>query len=124
MAKKSVTDVTPKKKEIFLTALRNAWSVRKASKRAGISRMTAYRWKGDDEEFSKAWDDAIEEGTDCLEEIAAARAMRGKSDTLLIFLLKGRRPEKYRDHHPGQDEDPKDTAKKVADAIKDLDGGD
>jgi hypothetical protein len=35
-------------------------------------------------------------GTDALEDEALRRA-KDKSDTLLIFLLKARRPEKYKD---------------------------
>lgn len=42
---------------------------------------------------------AIEAGTDRLEDIARERASRplDGSDTLLIFLLKSRRPGKYRE---------------------------
>ena len=41
---------------------------------------------------------AIDAGTDQLEDIARQRAAE-QSDTLMIFLLKGRRPEKYRERH-------------------------
>jgi hypothetical protein len=41
-----------------------------------------------------AWDDAIEAGTDLLEDIARRRAV-AQSDLLLIFLLRARRPHVY-----------------------------
>jgi hypothetical protein len=67
-----------------------------------------------DEAFARAWEDALEQGTDSLEDEARRRALQGVekpvfregrqvgtvteySDTLLIFLLKARRPEKFRD---------------------------
>jgi hypothetical protein len=47
------------------------------------------------------WDDAVEEGTDALEDTAYQRA-KESSDTLLIFTLKGRRPQKWADKHQHQ----------------------
>ena len=41
-----------------------------------------------------AWEDALEGGTDLLEDVARQRAING-SDRLLMFLLKARRPKKY-----------------------------
>ena len=64
--------------------------------RAEIGRTAAYKWRDDDEAFAAEWEDAIEEGTDALEDEAIRRA-KDKSDTLLIFMLKARRPEKFKD---------------------------
>jgi len=61
-----------------------------------MSRATAYLWREKDAEFARAWDDAKEDGVDRLEDIAKQRAFDG-SDTLVIFLLKANRPDKYRD---------------------------
>lgn len=58
--------------------------------------MTYYRWRDEDPEFAAAVDEAIEEGTDVLEDIALRRAKK-QSDTLVIFLLKARRRDKYGD---------------------------
>jgi hypothetical protein len=58
--------------------------------------MTAYDWRKADADFAKAWDAALEAGTDVLEDIALQRA-KLQSDTLIIFLLKARRPEKYKE---------------------------
>ena len=90
------TKNTPKKRALFLGALTEGASVTAACDRAVITRRTVYVWRAADPEFAAAWDDAIEAGTDALEDEALRRA-KDKSDTLLIFLLKARRPEKYKD---------------------------
>ena len=108
------TQGTPKKKAEFCDALRTGQSVSGACKAASIIRRTAYKWRDADPDFAKAWDHAIEDGTDALEDEARRRAFEGAeepvfyqgkqvgtvrkySDTLLIFLLKGRRPDKFKD---------------------------
>lgn len=114
---------TAKKEEKFLETLLTTGNVSKACKIVSIGRRTAYEWREQDEEFAKLWDDAIEVGYDLLEEEARRRAHDGLvkkkfnkdgtavidpetgqqyyerqySDTLLMFLLKGGRPEKYRE---------------------------
>jgi hypothetical protein len=77
--------------------------------------MTAYRWRDDDQAFAKDWEAAKAAGLDALEDEALRRAYEGYdkpivhqgiitdtvkeySDTLAIFLLKGGKPEKYRDN--------------------------
>jgi hypothetical protein len=80
----------------FLAALRNSGNVRAACKAAGISRQAAYKHRESSQEFRAAWDDAIEDACDILEAEAWQRG-RKSSDTLLIFLLKAHRPEKYRE---------------------------
>jgi hypothetical protein len=47
-----------------------------------------------DPDFNAAWTEAEEAGTDILEECAIKRAMEF-SDTLLLALLRARRPEKF-----------------------------
>src|SRR5918994_2077116 len=102
---------TPEKREVFCAALGDGLSVTAACRAAAIGRMTAYEWRGADADFARAWDEAIEAGTDLLEDVALRRAFKGTtkpvyqkgervgevqeySDTLMIFLLKARRPEK------------------------------
>ena len=69
-------------------------SIARAAGDAGIGRTTAYEWREADAAFAQAWDDAVEAGTDALEDEAVKRAKSG-SDTLLIFMLKARRREKF-----------------------------
>jgi hypothetical protein len=49
-----------------------------------------------DPDFAAAFDAAVEEAVEELEQIARDRAKKS-SDLLLIFLLKAHRPEKYRE---------------------------
>lgn len=99
----------------FLEALASGLSVTGAAEKAGVHRRTPYGWREADEDFAQAWQVALDAGTDRLEDEAWRRAVVGTerpvfqmgkevgttheySDLLLIFLLKGRRPEKYRDN--------------------------
>lgn len=110
------TDPTPKKKAAFLKAFEELHVVSDAAKAAGVHRSTIYDWAEKDKEFEKAWNELIDRSTDLLEREAYRRAAvgveepvyyRGKqvgsvkrfSDTLLMFLLKGRKPETYRENH-------------------------
>jgi hypothetical protein len=109
------TKRTAKKARQFVESLlQTGGNVSRACLAVNIGRMTAYEWRNDDPEFAKAWDEAVEAGLDDLEQEARRRAFEGVlephfyqgvecgyvrkySDTLLIFLLKGGRPEKYKD---------------------------
>lgn len=92
--------LTPKRetewKPVFLKVLANTANVRAACVAAGISRPVAYKHKNEDPEFGAAWETALEDAVDGLEYIATQRAIT-TSDTLMIFLLKAHRPEKYRE---------------------------
>lgn len=92
------TRATPKKDwpEKFLKALTTSLGVSGAAKSAGIDRATAYRRRHADPAFAAAWDDALQQCVDNLEQVAADRARSG-SDVLLIFLLKAHRPKIYRE---------------------------
>ena len=86
----------------------------RACEAVDISRFTAYAWRDNDQNFAAEWERAKEAGVDALEDEARRRAFEGTakpvfhqgiqcgtiqeySDTLTIFLLKGARPEKYRE---------------------------
>lgn len=86
-----------KAKPIVLMALAKGLSVTGACNSANISRRTHQEWIKKDPEYAEAVDAAIEAGTDDLEDIVLARA-RKSSDVLAIFLLKARRPAKYREN--------------------------
>lgn len=100
--RKACTKSTPEKdvkanaQRLFVEQLVKGQTITAASETAGICRRTAYNWRESDKEFAEAWDDAIETGTEKLETEATRRALEG-SDTLLIFLLKARRPKIYRE---------------------------
>jgi hypothetical protein len=101
-------------KATFLAALATSGVVLTACKKARIGRTTAYKIRDEDEEFAAAWDAALDDAADEMEEEAHRRAVKGVlkpvyqggkkvgsireySDTLLIFRLKAARPEKYRE---------------------------
>lgn len=83
-------------REAFLLALENTGSVTEASKAAGIDRVTAYRCKRTDSVFAKEWEEALERSADTLTDEARKRAFNG-SDVLLMFLLKGLQPQRWRE---------------------------
>lgn len=94
------TPSTPKKgdwKPAFLDAFAQSGMVSEACRSVGIDRSTAYKTRQRDEAFALAWADVEERSTEELEREAKRRAVDG-SDTLMIFLLKARRPEKYREN--------------------------
>lgn len=103
--------------EKFLSALAdNAGHVANACKAVKIGRTTAYEWRDEDPEFADRWDNIVEAALDDLEQEARRRAYEGVqkpifyrgaecgsiteySDSLLMFILKAGRPEKYRERH-------------------------
>ena len=115
---------TPQNELAFIDGLANSLSVTGAAKNAGLCVRTLYQWREKDAAFAKRWADSVEAGTDTLEDIATERA-KDKSDLLMIFLMKARRPEKYRDNHPEEkkpdvDSDLADLANKLAGIIGSL----
>jgi hypothetical protein len=100
----SLTQLTPEKAERtpepwmerFLALLSEFGNVSAACAGAGISRFTAYKYRHADPYFAQQWQAAADLGLDGLEDMARARAST-ISDTLMIFLLKAGRPEKYRE---------------------------
>lgn len=102
------------KQAAFLEALAHGFSVTKSSRLSGLPRSTSYSHRNAEPEFAALWDEAIEAGTDNVEDEALRRAVEGTedpvfyqgeqvgtltrySDSLLVMLLKARRPEKYKD---------------------------
>lgn len=68
---------TPEKERAFLEALGQGLSVTGACEMAGVGRGRVYEWRRDDPAFAGAWDEAIEAGTDYLEDEAKRRAAGG-----------------------------------------------
>ena len=125
MAKKKIPHGRPAKfwYKTFLTELRKSANVRHSCEHAGVSQITAYKWRKLNKEityeqekigFGDAWAHALAESVEMLESEARRRAMHGVeknvyhngqvcgveskySDTLLIFLLKAHKPTMYRE---------------------------
>lgn len=107
--------ITDRRKKIFIQTLALTGIVGRAATAAGWPRGYAYTVRGDDAEFAKLWDQAVEFATDTLEEAARVRAVEGVSkpvyqqkelvgyvteysDTLLVQLLKAKRPNEFREN--------------------------
>lgn len=108
-----------KKRKLFLEELARSGNVSAAANFAGLARNDFYDVRKEDPEFAAAWETAIEQAADALELEAHRRGhdgvdepvfgrvekdrdgeigtIRKYSDTLLIFLLKGVKPDKYRE---------------------------
>ena len=108
---------TPQKKGRFLSVMRQTANATRAAAAIGVNRKTVYNWRDEDPEFAEAWLHARESyAEDVLEAEADRRAVEGVhhrtyfdkdgnavgeerrySDTLLIFRLKGLKPNEYKD---------------------------
>jgi hypothetical protein len=92
--------------DAFVVALAKFGTVTHAAEAAGIDRPSAYRHRKENEAFARRWEEAIEAYGDMLVNEARKRAV-ARSDNLLMFLIKGERPEKYRENlkltGPGKD---------------------
>jgi len=108
--------VSDARKRAFLDAYAETGNISRAAAIAGIGRRTHYDWLKADAEYKLAFEDATEAAGDVLEAEARRRAVEGiedriywqgaelgrrrrYSDGLLIFLLKGARPDKYAERH-------------------------
>ena len=106
--------ITHPRKRAFLAAYAECGNVTTAAELSKVRRSTVYLWRESDPAFVEAMAAAEEQAADLLEQEARRRAhagvdepvfykgdecgvVRRYSDTLLIFLLKGARPEKYRE---------------------------
>lgn len=98
----------------FLASMAKHGNVTVSARAAGISRSTAYYAYKVDAEFAAAWDAAYLEACDLIEAEALRRATQGThkgiyykgeriateveySDTLMLAMLKGHKPDKYGD---------------------------
>lgn len=117
------TEFDESRAAVFLDFLSKTANVVASCDAAGIPRTTVYRWRKNFDAFRAAWEESQELGTDALEDEAIRRCSHGVarkkftgkgdpvmdpetgkqyveldySDTLLIFMLKARRPEKFKD---------------------------
>lgn len=108
-----------RKQDQFLAAFSTRATISAAAKAIAVGRRTHYLWLETDKAYAARFKDAEEDVTESLEAEARRRAVDGLeepvhyqgervdtirrySDTLLIFLLKARRPEVYRERFDHQ----------------------
>jgi hypothetical protein len=110
---KTSLEISEKKREIFLNLLALTGKVTEAANAAGYADTTYLnRLRRQDKVFDKRWKEAIEAAGDSLEAEAIRRAQdgvlepvyykgeitgykRNYSDQLMMFLLRGTKPDKY-----------------------------
>ena len=109
------TKRTPQKDGKFLATLAKTADVTVSAKAAGYSRRSVYEWREIDDTWRGNWEAAWHRGVDAMEEEARRRAIDGVnkavyhkgqivgyekvySDNLLMFMLKARRPERFREN--------------------------
>lgn len=106
--------IGPERQKKFIATLAASGIVTEAALAIGASTDALYklRHKAGGEEFSAAWDEAIDRGVARLEDCALQRALKGEermvvsggqlmgferryNDSLVMFFLRKRRPERY-----------------------------
>ena len=120
-ADQAVHGIRHPKKRAFLAAYAVTGNIAASAQAAGVHRTLHYHWLDKDERYAEAFAEAHEVALDLLEQEARRRAVVGVtepylhggqvvvdpvtkepilkrvySDTLLMFLLNGGRPNKYR----------------------------
>lgn len=84
-----------KEKELIIEQLKKTPIVQIAAEKAGIGRATYYRWKKEDSEFSQKAEEALQEGSFLVNDIAESQlmsAIKDKNLTAIIFWLKHHHP--------------------------------
>lgn len=128
----------------FIAALKVTPVIVTACKRAGVSRSRAYTVRGENPDFAAAWQAALEDGIDEVEQAAIEVALtgdeemtckyrpdgslesctlrrwrsRGHQDRALI--LKANRPEKYRDRYEVRHTDSSELDRDIQQLVEDL----
>jgi hypothetical protein len=105
---------TARRKSLVLDLLIQGHTLSHVREALGINRVTVYRWRRGDKVFAQSYSNAMEAGTDLIEQEARRRAVEGYdrpvfqqgrlaglervySDMPLALLLRGRRPDIFRD---------------------------
>ena len=106
--------LTAELKNVFCRAYAQRGVIAEGTTAAGVSRRTYLKWRKDDEPFNEACMEAKQMAVDVLESEAHRRAVTGfqrpviyqgeitetytdYSDSLLTMLMKGNKPEKYKE---------------------------
>lgn len=136
----------PRWAKAALAVYRVSGNVTLSAQKAGVDRRSISRYRLADPTFAEAWEEAREESADLLEIEARRRALDGWDEpvfgsggpgcgteqvgvvrkydtTLLIFLLKGERPEKYRERVDQRISGSLDLTDAISRAHADVKGG-
>ena len=120
------------KQFIFLASIRAEGNIARGCRAVEMSRSTIRQWR-QNEVFERDFRDAMDEYIDDMEHDADVRAkgwdevredgsvIRKHSDVMMIFKLKGYRPEVYRDNYKGTgaaDLPEQGTTQRISDVYK------
>ena len=89
-------DAYQEKCDLFIHALQEKPIIRRACIAAGLDRTTPYVWRANDPEFKRRWDEALEGGSDEVEDSLYDMATSRRNVAATIIWLKAHRP-KYRE---------------------------
>ncbi len=111
--------IADRKRKVFLKVLAQTASVSTAAKACGYQdTSTLQRYRRDNEHFADLWNEALEAAANVLEDEAVRRARDGVlepnfykgdivghtrkfSDSLMMFMLRGLKPDTYRENARG-----------------------
>lgn len=96
------------RKMLFLLGYVEFGTIIAACKTAAVAQSVVATWCAEDPEFAQHCINAEDAVTDMIEDIALRRAYEG-SDAMIMFLLRGRRPEKYGEAGSGLLDEPATT---------------
>lgn len=114
-AKAARAKATEVRKAVALACLETGASLAATAREVGVTRRAIYAWTKTDPEFAEAYAEALDRGLEAIEDELHTRVFDGvpealayqgvltgavvakKSDTLLMFYLKSRDPERYCD---------------------------
>lgn len=91
---------TEERLERVLAALAEGYSITGAALKAGVGRRTVYDHIEKNPVFAAAVKEAMDMGTDRLEDLLLQKAEQPQGFLANIASLKARRPEKWREIHP------------------------
>lgn len=92
---KTIEKRQSKNKEQLLEILKKTPIVQIACEKAGIGRATYYRWRKEDVEFANSSDEALQDGSLLVNDMAESQlmsAIKDKNMTAIIFWLKHHHP--------------------------------
>lgn len=107
---------TPEQDEVFFRCVSQGFSLSRSAEKAGYTARGVFNWRVRDQAFAAQCDECYEIGTEIMIDEARRRGMAGinkpvfhkgevcghireYSDTLLIFLLKARKPDVFRENY-------------------------
>lgn len=94
-SEKNLQPRTTEKQELLIQQLKKTPIVQIACEKVGVGRASYYRWHKENAEFAKLADEALEEGSSLINDMAESQllaAIRDQNMTAIIFWLKYHHP--------------------------------